>query len=145
MRQRENPKTLSWVDRAHWRKWLRANHNEQHEIWLIIPRKGKAGGSYKDYFGEALDEAICYGWIDSRVKRVDDLRTMIRFTPRRSLSWSQLNLERAAALLEKGRITRAGLKVLPEESEGWLIFGLSTCTIQSRNATKEDLTLALFS
>ncbi len=115
LKQKEGPTTLSWVDRAHWRKWLRANHKEQREIWPILPKKAKVGVSYRDYYGEVLDEALCYGWIDSRVKRVDDFRTLIRFTPRRSLNWSQLNLERAAELLKKGRMTRAGLKVLPEK------------------------------
>jgi uncharacterized protein YdeI (YjbR/CyaY-like superfamily) len=111
----ESVKTLTWVDRARWRKWLRANHTSQHEIWLVLPKKAGAGISYRDYFGEALDEAICYGWIDSRIRRMDEKRSMVRFTPRKSLSWSQLNFERAVALLKKGKVTRAGLKCLPEK------------------------------
>jgi len=114
LKEKETLNTLSWVDDVHWRKWLRANHNNQSEVWLILPKKTGAGVSYRAHYSEALDEAICYGWIDSRIRRVDKARSMVRFTPRKSLNWSQLNLDRAIVLLRKGKMTRAGLKVLPE-------------------------------
>ncbi len=114
LKQKDNLNTLSWVSRSHWRKWLRLNHEKQQEIWLILPKKSVSGTSYRDYYVEALEEAICYGWIDSRIRRVDEARSMVRFTPRKSQNWSRLNLDRAIELVRKGRMTRAGLRRLPE-------------------------------
>jgi len=115
LKQKDNLNTLSWISRSHWRKTLRSNHKKQQEIWLILPKKSVSGTSYRDYYVEALEEAICYGWIDSRVRRVDDARSMVRFTPRKSKNWSRLNLDRAIELVRKGRMTRAGLRRLPEK------------------------------
>jgi len=74
-----------------------------------------SGTSYRDYYVEALEEAICYGWIDSRIRHVDDARSMVRFTTRKSQNWSRLNLDRAIELVKKDRMTRAGLRLLPEK------------------------------
>jgi len=118
MKRKDSLSTLSWVDRRHWRKWLRSNHKKEQEIWLILPKKIGTGTSYRDYYIEALEEAICYGWIDSRIRRIDDARSMVRFTPRKSQNWSRLNLDRAIELVRKGRMTRAGLGFLPEKLKG---------------------------
>jgi 8-oxo-dGTP pyrophosphatase MutT (NUDIX family) len=72
--------------------------------------------SYRDFLGDAVEEAICYGWIDSRVKRIGKSRLGIRFTPRRSTgNWSKYNRVRALMLLHNGRMTKAGIDVLPAE------------------------------
>jgi mutator protein MutT len=72
--------------------------------------------SYRDFLGDAVEEAICYGWIDSRVKRIGKSRLGIRFTPRRSTgNWSKYNRVRALMLLHNGKMTRTGIEVLPAE------------------------------
>jgi len=72
--------------------------------------------SYREFLGDAVEEAICYGWIDSRVKRIGETKLGVRFTPRRSRgNWSKYNRVRALNLLHKGKMTKAGMDVLPPE------------------------------
>jgi len=106
--------TVTFESRRRWRKWLRANHSRRKEIWLVLPKKAASGISYRVYYDEALEEAICYGWIDSRIRSLDPTRSMVRFSPRKSKIWSPPNLQRALELLRKGKMTRAGLATLPE-------------------------------
>ncbi len=99
--------TVSPKSRAAWRGWLERHHARRDEIWLVYYKKhtGKATVSYD----EAVEEALCFGWIDGRVKRVDDERHMQRFTPRRKGSvWSVVNLRRFAWLVEQKRVMAAG-------------------------------------
>lgn len=87
-----SPKT---VDR--WRQWLAEHHDSESEVWLVFHKlhTGVASIDYKD----ALDEALCFGWVDSLVKRLDDQRYARKFTPRRADSrWSTVNRKRYAAL-----------------------------------------------
>jgi uncharacterized protein YdeI (YjbR/CyaY-like superfamily) len=104
---------VQFVDRAHWRRWLVANHASEMEVWLILPKKAAGGASCRVYYGQALEEAICFGWIDSRIKPLDATRSLVRFTPRRSKNWSARNLETALKLLKEGRMTPSGLQTLP--------------------------------
>ena len=93
--------------RAAWRAWLKKHHAKKSEIWLVYFKKhtGKARVAYAD----AVEEAICFGWIDSTVKRIDDDRYAQRFCPRRKKSrWSALNVQRAERMLAAGAMTRAG-------------------------------------
>ena len=81
-------------------------------MWLVFYKKtsGRQAVAYK----HALQDALCYGWIDSRVKSIDPERFMVRFTPRKSGSpWSKRNLTLAETLLQSGRMTEAGIAVLP--------------------------------
>ena len=99
--------TVSPKSRAAWRAWLERHHARRDEIWVVSYKKhtGKASVSYD----EAVEEAICFGWIDGLVKRVDDERHMQRFTPRRKGSvWSAVNLRRFARLVEQKLVTDAG-------------------------------------
>jgi uncharacterized protein YdeI (YjbR/CyaY-like superfamily) len=97
-----------------WKGWLSENHLTSNEIWLIM-RKGKRSGSGLT-MRDAIDEAICFGWIDSRTKRLDQNRYMIRFTPRKNeTNWSARNLERARQLFDQGRMTEAGISKLPPD------------------------------
>lgn len=92
-----------------WRKWLSENGHTQKGVWLIYYKKhtGKPRVAYND----AVEEALCYGWIDSTVKRIDDERYMQQFTPRNERSnWSDLNKKRLAKLTELGKMMPAGLK-----------------------------------
>jgi uncharacterized protein YdeI (YjbR/CyaY-like superfamily) len=96
---------------ADWRTWLRKNHKTAREIWLIYYRKssGKPRISYND----SVDEALCFGWIDSIQKKIDDERLAQRFSPRRPGSnVSEMNKARARRLVREKRMTPAGLKAL---------------------------------
>lgn len=95
-------------DRGVWRKWLQKNHDMSSEIWIIAFKRhtGKQSMSYE----EALEEAICYGWIDSRLRRIDDERHTWRFAPRKPDSiWSLSNRRRAERLIMEGRMTAPGM------------------------------------
>lgn len=106
-------KTFDAGTLARWRKWLAANHASKTEIWLVFYKQhtGKASVSYMD----ALDEALCYGWIDSLVRRLDEARFARKFTPRKPKSnWSGINRKRYAALKKAGRLAPAGKARSPE-------------------------------
>ena len=96
---------------ADWRAWLRKHHKTSREIWLVYYRKssGKPRISYND----SVDEALCFGWIDSIQKKLDDERLAQRFTPRRPGSkTSELNKARARRLVREKRMTPAGLAAI---------------------------------
>ncbi len=107
--------TLAFVDRNQWRRWLQVNHALQRELWLILPKKSASGTSFSAYYNQALEEAICFGWIDSRVRSLDETKSMVRFTPRKSPNWSRPNLAKARGLIKIGKMTKTGLKTLPEK------------------------------
>lgn len=95
-----------------WRDWLDEQHASESEVWLIFHKQhtGVASIDYKD----ALDEALCFGWVDSLVKRLDERRYALKFTPRRADSrWSTANRKRYAALKASGRLKPAGLERAP--------------------------------
>ncbi|HEX9614305.1 MAG TPA: YdeI/OmpD-associated family protein [Bacteroidota bacterium] len=101
-------KTLYVTTRAEWRRWLGKNHSSAKEIWLIFYRK--ASGKKRIPYNDAVEEALCYGWIDSISKGIDGSKWGQRFTPRRRRSfWSEMNKERVQRLIRKGKMTRAGL------------------------------------
>lgn len=94
-----------------WRKWLEKNHQKEKDIWLVFYNKAsnKTGISYM----EALDEALCFGWIDSIVKKLDADSRVQRFTPRRPKSTvSELNKAKIRRLSKEGKMTPAGLAVV---------------------------------
>ena len=94
--------------RADWRRWLAANHGRTQGVWLITYKKlpGKPYVSYDD----VVEEALCFGWIDSKPNRLDEERTMLWFAPRRpGTGWSALNKKRIAAMDAAGLMTPAGL------------------------------------
>ncbi|HXW50774.1 MAG TPA: YdeI/OmpD-associated family protein [Candidatus Acidoferrales bacterium] len=94
-------------DGAAWRAWLQLHGASKPEVWLIYYKKGS--GKPTVSFDEALDEALCFGWVDTKVKGLDDRRYMMRFTPRKpSSSWSPSNIERVKRLLKQQRVTAAG-------------------------------------
>jgi uncharacterized protein YdeI (YjbR/CyaY-like superfamily) len=104
-------KTLYVKNRATWRAWLAKNHRIRDDIWLIYYRK--VTGQPRIPYNDAVEEALCYGWIDSIVKRIDDRRFAQRFSIRRKTSQlSQPNRERVRQLIAQGKMTRAGLAAL---------------------------------
>ena len=101
-------KTPRSLTRDKWRSWLKRNHSKEKEAWLIFYKKHASQG--KMSYLEALDDALCYGWIDGRLKRIDDDKHMIRFSPRREASvWSDHNVTRVRKLVAEGKMTPAGL------------------------------------
>jgi uncharacterized protein YdeI (YjbR/CyaY-like superfamily) len=97
--------------RADWRAWLEAHHAETSGVWLVSwkVRTGRPTVSYE----EAVEEALCFGWIDGKAQRVDDERTMIRFSPRRPGSaWARSNRDRVERLEAAGSMTDAGRRVV---------------------------------
>jgi uncharacterized protein YdeI (YjbR/CyaY-like superfamily) len=113
-------KALCFKNRREWRKWLENNHDKKKEAWLLHYKKdsGKAGVSYV----EAVEEAICFGWIDSKMKSIDEGKFILKYSPRRAKSiWSQNNKEKAERLIESGRMTNAGLAKIEEakKSGAW--------------------------
>ena len=97
-------------DRATWRAWLEANHATAFGAWLVTWRKGR--GPVLDY-GEAVEEALCFGWVDSTGGRLDDRRTKLYFAPRKVRSvWSRSNKERVERLIAAGLMRPAGLAAI---------------------------------
>ena len=97
-----------------WRDWLDKHHESESEVWLILHKRhtGIVSIAYKD----ALDEALCTGWVDSLVKRLDDRRYAIKCTPRRVDSrWSAANRQRYAELKASGRLKPAGISRPPTD------------------------------
>jgi uncharacterized protein YdeI (YjbR/CyaY-like superfamily) len=105
-------KTLLVRTLDQWREWLTEHHASVAEVWLIF-HKRDTGVASIDY-GDALDEALCFGWVDSLVKRLDDRRYARKFTPRRANSrWSTVNRQRYAALKASGRLKPPGIERFP--------------------------------
>ena len=104
--------TLYVTDRDQFRKWLIENHKTKKEIWLIKYKKATKKPSI-DYV-EAVEEAICFGWIDGFEKGMDAERYAIRFSPRRPKSnWTNTNKDRARRMIAEGRMSPAGRATLP--------------------------------
>lgn len=104
-------KTVYAKNRKEWRAWLAKHHKTAPEIWLIYYKKesGKSRVSYND----AVDEALCYGWIDSTLKPIDKQKYVQRYSPRRKTSkLSDMNRERVRRLLKAGRMTKAGMAAI---------------------------------
>jgi uncharacterized protein YdeI (YjbR/CyaY-like superfamily) len=96
-------------DRLSWENWLSANHASSQGAWLKIAKKGSPIATVTQ--AQAVDEAICFGWIDGQVQRYDEHFYLQRFTPRRPRSkWSAINRERARRLIADGRMKPAGLR-----------------------------------
>jgi uncharacterized protein YdeI (YjbR/CyaY-like superfamily) len=99
---------LPFVSKTEWRKWLDGNHASSAGIWIHFARK--ASGIASVTYADALDVALCYGWIDSQKKRHDEKTFLQKFTPRgvRSI-WSAINCAKATALVDSGDMMPAGL------------------------------------
>ena len=107
-------KTLYVKDRKQWRSWLAKNGECAPEIWLIYPKKHskKARIPYED----AVEEALCFGWIDGTTRKLDADRYVQRFTPRRKSSrWSAINIRRARKMIAAGKMTTAGRQAFRPE------------------------------
>jgi uncharacterized protein YdeI (YjbR/CyaY-like superfamily) len=131
---------LQHSDQAAWRKWLRKHHADSPGVRLKLAKKGSGHTTLSH--SEALEEALCFGWIDGQVGRFDEHFYLIRFTPRRPGSvWSQINREKATRLIAEGRMHPAGLaQVEAAQADGrWE----NAYEPQSRATVPEDFQAAL--
>lgn len=109
-------KLLYVTNRTQWRSWLKKNRRSKDEVWLVYYKKssGKPRISYND----AVEEALCFGWIDSKVKSIDQEKFAQRFSVRKPGSrYSQANLERLRALAQQGKVLKVVLGTLPASTE----------------------------
>lgn len=96
------------ADRADWRRWLAVNHASAPRVWLVSAKK--SSGRQRLSYDDAVEEALCFGWVDSTVRRVDDDRNEQLFTPRRrGGTWAATNKARVARLTADGLMAEAGL------------------------------------
>jgi uncharacterized protein YdeI (YjbR/CyaY-like superfamily) len=96
-----------------WADWLEEHHDSLQAVWLKLAKKGATISSIT--YDQALDEALCYGWIDSQAKSFDEQCYLQRFGPRRSKSpWSKINIGHIARLSKEGRMKPAGIKAVEE-------------------------------
>jgi uncharacterized protein YdeI (YjbR/CyaY-like superfamily) len=98
-------------DRKAWRKWLSKNHAKSRGVWLVFDKKTAREDRLK--YADAVEEALCFGWIDSTLRPLDHAQYMQLFTPRKPKSgWSKLNKDRVARLIEAGLMTQAGFDAI---------------------------------
>jgi len=96
-------------DRADWRNWLEKNHEKSLGVWFVYYKK--ASGKPRVSYDDAVEEALCFGWIDSLPRKFDESRSMLLFTPRKPKSvWSKLNKGRVEKLIKQGLVADAGLR-----------------------------------
>ena len=115
------PETITLKDRISWRAWLMQNHTIKKEIWLVFYKKHTKHPSVT--YTDAVEEAICFGWIDGRVKTIDRDRYMQRYSPRKAKSpWSEINIERAKRMINEGLMAEEGLKIYREGLKNNLII-----------------------
>lgn len=95
---------------AEWRDWLLARHGQEESLWLVTWKKRPGAPHVSRH--EAMDEALCFGWVDGIMRRIDEARVMQLFSPRRHQRWTAMYRARAAVLIEAGRMHPAGLAAI---------------------------------
>ena len=109
----EITETFVAADREIWRSWLAAHGPEDREVWLLIAKKGTEAQTVA--YDEAVEEALCFGWIDGHTKRYDETYYAVRFSPRKPGSvWAESNVARAEKMIRRGRMTDAGMLLVDE-------------------------------
>jgi uncharacterized protein YdeI (YjbR/CyaY-like superfamily) len=119
----DNYKQFYPKDRKAWRNWLSKNFNQSPGIWLIFYKVGKSKPRLP--YDDVVEEALCFGWIDSLPRKLDDERSMLLLTPRKPKSvWSEINKERIARLIAAKQMTTPGLKAveIAKENGSWDIL-----------------------
>lgn len=139
-RKDSGPIGVVWTTVKQWESWLAEHHQQASELWLRIAKKGSAKRSIT--ISEALDGALCYGWIDGQRKSCDADYYLQRYTPRRPKSaWSRINVARVAALMAARRMRQPGrAAIAAAQADGrWAVAYVS----QRKAAVPADLTRAL--
>ncbi len=112
------PNSIHPKSRSAWRKWLEAHHTQTTGVWLVSYKK--ATGKPRMEYDEAVEEALCFGWVDSKPNKLDEERSLLWFAPRKAgTGWSKLNKERVEKLMQAGLMAEAGLaKVRVAQQDG---------------------------
>ena len=106
--------TLQLNSREEWREWLAGHHQDKEEIWLVLHKS--SSDKRELTMRQAQEEALCFGWVDSTLKPIDESSYALRFSPRHRLSrWGRSNRARALKMLRAGKVTSAGMALLPPE------------------------------
>lgn len=111
------------ANRQEWRNWLQENHVEKQSVWLVCFKKN--AGVPTISWSEAVDEALCFGWIDSTRRPIDEKKFMQFFTKRKAVSnWSKINKAKVQQLMENGSMTEAGLRIIEtaKQNGSWTIL-----------------------
>ncbi|MES2799917.1 MAG: YdeI/OmpD-associated family protein [Bacteroidota bacterium] len=111
------------ASKEEWRNWLTENHIEKDSIWVVMVKKSANQATIT--WSDAVDEALCFGWIDSTKRKLDEQRSIQYFTKRKPKStWSKINKQKVEALLEQGLMTEAGLKCveIAKQNGSWTIL-----------------------
>lgn len=131
---------MIFANREEWRAWLEAHHSTEQEAWLYHFKKKAAGKSLS--YEEAVEEALCFGWIDGILRGIDEQKYALRYSPRKPRSvWAESNKQRVEKLITEGRMTAAGLeKVAQAKANGeWD----AATTREDTSAVPADLAEAL--
>jgi uncharacterized protein YdeI (YjbR/CyaY-like superfamily) len=109
--EKDGVKTFHAKDQKTWRAWLKKNHSKEKSVWLIICKKDSSIPSV--YYREAVDEALCFGWIDSKPNKRDEESYFQFFAKRNPKSnWSKINKEKVTKLIKLGKMEKAGLEMV---------------------------------
>ena len=112
----EEINTFAPKNRKEWREWLEKNHNKEEKVWVIMSKKSSSTKTI--HYPEVVEECLCFGWIDSRAKRIDDERWMQLITRRKDNSvWSAVNKKRVTSLIEQGLIAEPGMEKIKRAKE----------------------------
>jgi uncharacterized protein YdeI (YjbR/CyaY-like superfamily) len=117
------PETFCPASPQHWREWLHAHHATKQAVWLVYYKKAANQPSLT--WSQAVDEALCFGWIDSQAKPIDAEKYQQYFTRRKPTSgWSKVNKEKVARLIAEGRMTEAGLASIAraQQNGSWVLL-----------------------
>ncbi|TVT41190.1 hypothetical protein FNT36_06935 [Hymenobacter setariae] len=139
MKLTRQPTTFCPSSPQHWREWLQAHHATEQAVWLIYYKKAANQPSLT--WSQAVDEALCFGWIDSQAKPLDGERYQQYFSRRKPTSgWSRVNKDKVARLLAEGRMTPYGLASIEvaQQNGSWSLLDEATALV-----LPADLALAL--
>ncbi|GAB2618332.1 YdeI/OmpD-associated family protein [Emticicia sediminis] len=123
MQQKEEIETFYPSTTADWRTWLQENHLSKQSVWLIYYKKKSKIPSIS--WSEAVDEALCFGWIDSTARPIDDEKYMQFFTRRKATSvWSKINKDKVEKLIAAGKMSQAGFESIEKakQNSSWTIL-----------------------
>lgn len=119
----KEPETFYPTNRSEWREWLQNNHDKKKSVWIIYYKKKSKNPTLS--YSEAVDEALCFGWIDSTSRPIDEEKYMQYFTRRKVKSvWSKINKEKIERLISDGLMTKAGYDIIEtaKQNGSWTIL-----------------------